>query len=88
MQNPPVPECNDKLYATDLALTSADQDTVIATFSSDASGTFTVAAAPGEYVIRSANRAAMYPRCSTNGTITVTADSYATTTVSCDTGIR
>lgn len=84
---PPDPNCADKPYATKLVLTTADNPAVVAEFSSDANGNFSVKAAPGEYVIRSGGTG-FYPRCSNNGTIKISADGITTTTVFCDTGIR
>ncbi len=87
-RNPPDPQCANKLYQTSLVVTNSDGTHVIKTFSSDANGNFSVQVPPGTYAIRSAPSMNMLPRCSTNGTITVSTGTYASTTVYCDTGIR
>ncbi len=88
VKNPPDPQCADKPYATKLAVTTADQVSVIKEFISDENGKFSVGLPPGEYAIRTAAAANILPRCSSNGTIRVGANNYTEITVSCDTGIR
>ena len=85
---PPDPNCADKPYKTNLVLTSADQSYVIAQFSSDENGKFSIETDPGEYQIRSAAAANILPYCSSSGTIKVTAHTYTSAAISCDTGIR
>jgi hypothetical protein len=85
---PPDPQCADRPYATTLVLTSADQSRVITTFSSTASGTFSIPVAPGDYVIRSAAATNIHPYCATTNTIHVSSGTFAKVTVQCDTGIR
>ena len=85
---PPDPHCALKPYKTNLVLTSADQSYVIAQFSSDENGNFSIEANPGEYQIRSAAVANILPYCSSSGTIKVTANTYTPAVISCDTGIR
>ena len=84
---PPDPQCADRPYATALVVTTVDGSRVIATFPSNADGTFRVAVPPGEYAIRPAASANILPRCSEQ-LVTVRASAYTTTTISCDTGIR
>lgn len=84
---PPDPACAPKLYQTKLVATTPDGARVIKEFSSDAKGTFSVDLLPGDYAIRSAVAANVWPYCSSE-TITVKANAYASATVHCDTGIR
>ena len=85
---PPDPNCGDKPFKTNLVLTSADQSYVILQFSSDENGNFSIEADPGEYQIQSAIAANILPYCTSSGTIKVTANTYTSITISCDTGIR
>ncbi len=85
---PPVPGCSDRPFQTDLTVTTPDGITVVQAFSSDVNGKFSVALQPGEYVIQSIATAKIHPRCSSQGTIQVTVDTFTETTVRCDTGIR
>jgi hypothetical protein len=86
MREPPDPACADKPYQTTVTVTRAGSGDRIATTASDASGMFSIPLAPGDYAI-SATGGSPLPRC-TSATVTVRAGSYATTTISCDTGIR
>lgn len=87
MRNPPDPQCADKPYQTTLVVLSEDGAKTITTFISDATGKFKVSVPPGVYVIQSpANK--MYPRCSSNGPVTVRANTFTDISISCDTGIR
>jgi hypothetical protein len=88
-RDPPDPQCADRPYAADLALTTPD-GRLAKTFSSDANGTFRVDVEPGTYIIRSAQQdAPSHPACSsTDGSFVVAAGAYTTVQVSCDTGIR
>jgi hypothetical protein len=88
MREPPDPECADKPYQTNLALTTVDGARVIKTFSSKSDGTFRVEVQAGEYAIRSAATANVLPYCSSNGTIQVRINETTNADVSCDTGIR
>ncbi len=88
MRDPPDTQCADKRYKTNLAVTTVSGTKIIKAFSSDANGNFEVEAEPGNYEIRSASGANIFPHCSTNGAIVVKAGSYTTTTIYCDTGIR
>ncbi len=78
-------QCPDKPYQTDLVVTAADGQRVIAQFRSDQNGAFRVSLAPGQYLIRSVTQTRPY--CS-SGSLTVSANTYTNTTVHCDTGIR
>jgi hypothetical protein len=88
IQDPPDPECADRPYETELALTSADESRIIKKFRSAADGTFHIEVPPGEYVIRSASVTNTFPVCRSDGTILVSVNGYAEITVYCDTGIR
>lgn len=85
---PPDPGCADKLYATTLVLTTADQSRVLREFHSDANGKFSISIPPGEYAIRSAAATNILPYCASNDTIKVSAHTYIETVISCDSGIR
>lgn len=85
---PPDPKCADKLYQTNLELTTVDGTRVVATFASDSEGTFSVDVTPGAYTIRSVTETNVHPYCSTHEAIQVTANKYTNAEVSCDTGIR
>ncbi len=88
VRNPPDPQCADKPYQTKLDVMTADKSKLIAEFQSGADGKFTIPAPPGQYVIQNAAGASPLPRCTSDGVITVFANSYIDATVSCDTGIR
>lgn len=88
MRNPPEAQCADKPYATSLAVTTPDGARVIKTFSSDATGKFSVEIPSGQYAIRSAAVANILPYCQSNGTFTVPVNDSVEVQVSCDTGIR
>ncbi len=85
VRNPPDPQCADKPYAVALIATAQNGNSV--QFNSSSSGTFRVTLPPGTYSVSSAGTN-FYPRCSSNGTITVLPNAFTTTTISCDTGIR
>ena len=87
VMDPPDPECDDKPYATSLIVTTVDGAKVIKQFSSDAAGKFSVALAPGEYIIRSAAAANILPYCQ-SPVFRVSASTITEVAVSCDTGIR
>ncbi|MBC7836667.1 hypothetical protein H7X87_02710 [Acetobacteraceae bacterium] len=88
MRDPPEDQCADKPYQTRLVLTSADGSRVIKEFSSKSDGTFLIDVLPGEYGIRSVAAANMLPYCASSEIIRVRINDTATTSVSCDTGIR
>ncbi len=86
-RDPPEPECNDRLYETDLLLTRPGPNgSIVARFHSDAEGTFRVTAGPGEYTIRGENQAGP-PSCSAP-VFTVQAHQWTAVRVECDSGIR
>lgn len=88
VQNPPDPNCTDKPFQTDLVLTTADQSRVLQEFSSDIYGKFRLEFPPGEYAIRSAAAANLFPYCANSEPIRVGANRTTEVTVYCDTGIR
>jgi hypothetical protein len=88
MRNPPDPQCADKPYSGTFVVTTSDGSRIITQFNSDSQGKFKVNVPAGEYEIRSASTTTFYPRCSSNGIVSVKAGTFTDTTVSCDTGIR
>jgi hypothetical protein len=86
-QNPPLPGCAPKPYATTILVYFANDNTKpYAAFATDASGTFSAALPAGAYVVQAAGGSPL-PRCGSTE-VTLTAGMTATTTLSCDTGIR
>ncbi|NNM83796.1 hypothetical protein HKL94_01070 [Candidatus Parcubacteria bacterium] len=83
---PPDPSCADKPYATAITVYRASANTPYIIGNSDASGTFVFSLPPGSYTLV-ASGGTVFPRCSKVG-VTVQKNAYATTTISCDTGIR
>ncbi len=83
---PPDPACAEKPYATAIAVYRAGSSAPFVIGNSDASGAFEFSLPPDSYTLK-ASGGTMLPRC-TSTNITVTASEYATTTISCDTGIR
>jgi hypothetical protein len=83
---PPDPACAPKPYATAITVYRAGSTSVFATGKSDASGTFQFSLPPGSYTLK-ASGGTMLPRCSPTD-VTVGLSGYATTSISCDTGIR
>ncbi|MEK7612282.1 MAG: hypothetical protein AAB407_02995 [Patescibacteria group bacterium] len=88
VQNPPAAECADKPYSTRLAVTAPNSSQVIREVESDINGNFSVALAPGNYVVASAIAANVLPYCAASEVITVQAGIYKNVTIFCDTGIR
>lgn len=85
-QNPPQPGCADKPYATMVVLFRATDPVHAYAISRSASdGTFSFSAPPGSYTLGAGE--SNLPRCN-HPNVTVPAAGYATTTISCDTGIR
>ena len=83
---PPDPNCADKPYQTLVAIFRANDAThAVMITTSDASGTFAVSLPPGDYTVGAGE--SNLPRCD-HPQVTVLPHTYATTTVSCDTGIR
>ncbi len=83
---PPDPNCADKPYQTLVAIFRAsDPVHAVVITESDASGTFSASLPPGEYLIGAGE--SNLPRCN-QVQIAVPENSYTSTTISCDTGIR
>ncbi len=84
---PPDPRCADKPYATLVTIFRASDITheVVSTQSNE-KGEFAADLTPGDYTIRAAG-GSMLPRCA-EVEVSVKQNSYATTTISCDSGIR
>ena len=84
---PPDPACAPKPYQTTIAISrNIETPSAFETVQSDASGTFSVSLAPGEYDFYVQNQAIL-PRC-TEQVVTVTAGKTSKITINCDTGIR
>lgn len=83
---PPDPQCAEKPYATVITVTRTGSSAPFVIGSSDASGVFRFSLPPGSYTL-TASDGKMLPRCSPID-VTVGANGYITTTISCDTGIR
>ncbi len=84
-RDPPDPDCADRPYEVDLLLAKANAEAVVRRFSSEADGTFSVAAPAGEYTIR--NDGQQPPSCWA-GPFTLTAGAWIRVDVHCDSGIR
>lgn len=85
-KNPPEPQCADKPYQTLVAIFRAsDPVHAFALVKSSASGYFKVSLPPGDYTVGAGE--SNLPRCA-QVSVSVGPDSYASTTISCDTGIR
>ncbi len=85
-KNPPDPNCADKPYQTMVAVfRSNDPVHAIAFTNSGADGKFSLSLPPGDYTLGAGE--SNLPRCD-HPQVTVGPDSYATTTIFCDTGIR
>jgi hypothetical protein len=86
IHDPPDPACADKPYATLVSIyRQSDTAHAFASTRSDEAGNFKVSLPPGEYVVGAGE--SMLPRCG-EVSVTVSPEGYATTTISCDTGIR
>ena len=86
MQEPPDPMCADKPYATSVLVYRAGAKTPFVIGNSDKDGTFSFSLPPGSYTLAAGSDKPL-PRCA-GAAITVPADGYVSTTISCDTGIR
>ena len=86
MRIPPDPACADKPYATAVTVYRSNAATPFKVGNSDANGAFTFSLPAGSYTLKAAG-GTMLPRCA-SATVVVTANNFATTTISCDTGIR
>lgn len=83
---PPDPNCADKPYQTLVAIFRASDAThAVVITSSSASGAFSASLPPGDYTVGAGE--SNLPRCD-HPQVTVLPHIYASTTVSCDTGIR
>lgn len=83
---PPDPQCANKGYATAVVAYRAGSSKPFVIGNSDATGAFKLSLPPGLYTLK-AGGSTMLPRCNPVD-VTVAATGYATTTISCDTGIR
>ena len=85
---PPEPQCADKLFQTNLALTTLNGAQIVKLFSSDASGAFRVSVAPGTYLVRSAPGSPVMPTCSKSEPVVVKPGFFTEMIIQCDSGIR
>jgi hypothetical protein len=85
-QNPPSPGCGDKPYATAIVVYHASSNTVVMVGDSDLKGVFRFSLPPGSYTLQATSGTTL-PHCAAV-TVQVPSNSYASTTLSCDTGIR
>ncbi len=83
---PPYPQCADKPYQTTITVYKGTDTSTIKSVQSGADGSFTLALPPGSYTLK-AGGASFYPRCAP-AQVSVVTGKTATTTISCDTGIR
>ncbi|HQU07813.1 MAG: hypothetical protein B7X04_01025 [Parcubacteria group bacterium 21-54-25] len=84
--NPPLASCADKPYQTTVTAARTGSTRVFATEKTSVAGVFLFSLPPGSYTL-SAKSGTPFPRCSSTD-IVVNPSGYATTTISCDTGIR
>lgn len=86
MRVPPDPQCADKPYQTLVSIFRADDPAhAVVITKSGADGTFSAAVAPGDYTLGAGE--SNLPRCD-HPAVTVGLNEFATTTITCDTGIR
>lgn len=86
MREPPSPQCADKPYATAIIVYHAGSSSALIVGNSNEDGTFAFKLPPGSYTLAAVG-GKVFPRCvETN--VVVPANGYASTTISCDTGIR
>ncbi len=83
---PPNPQCSDKPYAAAVIVYRAGSQSVFIMGNSDTSGVFKFSLPPGSYTLKAVS-GNVFPRC-TPVNVEVSASGYASTTISCDTGIR
>ena len=83
---PPDPACAPKPYATAITVFRAGSKTPLLLGNSDSKGAFEFPLAPGEYTLV-ARGGQVLPRCS-EVLVTVQPNTYTSTAISCDTGIR
>lgn len=80
--------CPDRPLATTVGVYDQTGNTLITQTTSGSDGAFLVDLVPGTYTLkRIAGSNAMLPRCNPT-TVTVRDNAFATTTISCDSGIR
>jgi hypothetical protein len=83
---PPDPACADKPYAAAILVYRTGSGTPFIIGNSDMNGAFQFSLPPGSYTINAGSGKTL-PRC-TPVDVVVPANGYASTTISCDTGIR
>ena len=83
---PPDPACADKPYATAIVVYRASSQSVFVMGNSDTNGMFKFSLPPGPYTLEAKN-GKVFPRCA-QVSVEVPVSGYASTTISCDTGIR
>lgn len=83
---PPDPTCADKPYATAIVVYPSGSQTAYLIGNSDATGAFSLPLPPGSYTL-AAGGGTTLPRCASVD-VTIGEAGYATTTITCDTGIR
>lgn len=82
---PPDPNCSDRPYATSIEVHRPDE-TLVATTRSGEDGKFSLALAPGSYILRPII-ANVLPACAEER-VTVFSNAFANVDISCDSGIR
>jgi len=83
---PPDPACADKPYATSVTVYRTGSQIPLIIGSSDTTGAFEFSLPPGSYMLITGSSTTL-PRCG-EIIVDVTKNTYVTTKVSCDTGIR
>ncbi len=83
---PPNPQCADKPYAAAIIIYRAGSQSVFIMGNSDTNGVFKFSLPPGSYTLKAVS-GNVFPRC-TPVNVEVSASGYASTAISCDTGIR
>jgi hypothetical protein len=83
---PPDPNCADRPYATTVTVYRIGSNSAFAEGRSDTDGVFQFSLPPGSYTLKAAGGTVL-PRCSP-ADVTVGQGGFATTTISCDSGIR
>lgn len=83
---PPDPACANKPYAAAIIVYRTGAQSAFVMGNSDASGRFKFSLPPGSYTLE-ATSGKVFPRCGSVN-VSVPATGYASTTISCDTGIR
>ena len=83
---PPDPQCADKPFATAIIVSHTGSSSAFVLGNSDKAGVFKFSLPPGSYTLK-ATSGKVFPRCP-EVTVVVPASGYASTTISCDSGIR